>query len=294
MGFNFCGRFENQKDDIGESVVEIEKADKREVLTEDDYADDFDEKCEKAERKLIFSGTTDTNADYGKGGGKQYFIQDAAILKERGNLIPISKEICTFNPETDIYSPDIRRSNSQEGYLIHLDNRDLNNKELEQLDFSTSDHLETEYEQYGDDLSKEETEFLDENTPETDALTQAEKDEKKPQTDFRHPLADQEESNGFNHPDGWSNPEYVEDGSVYYQLVPEFKDKHETKSSYFTDKETIDSCRDENGNIVLSELMQTLQKSPNKEKVIDSDGNESEEYVTEYSVIQYKFERGEE
>ena len=56
----------------------------------------------------------------------------------------------------------------------------------------------------------------------------------------------------------------------------------------------IDSCRDENGNIVLSELMQTLQKSPNKEKVIDSDGNESEEYVTEYSVIQYKFERGEE
>lgn len=40
--------------------------------------------------------------------------------------------------------------------------------------------------------------------------------------------------------------------------------------------------------------MQTLQKSPNKEKVIDSDGNESEEYVTEYSVIQYKFERGEE
>ena len=215
-------------------------------------------------------------------------------MKERGNLIPISKEICTFNPETDIYSPDIRRSNSQESYLIHLDNRDLNNKELEQLDFSTSDHLETEYEQYGDDLSKEETEFLDENTPETDALTQAEKDEKKPQTDFRHPLADQEESNGFNHPDGWSNPEDVEDGSVYYQLVPEFKDKHETKSSYFTDKETIDSCRDENGNIVLSELMQTLQKSPNKEKVIDSDGNESEEYVTEYSVIQYKFERGEE
>ena len=46
MGFNFCGRFENQKDDIGESVVEIEKADKREVLTEDDYADDFDEICE--------------------------------------------------------------------------------------------------------------------------------------------------------------------------------------------------------------------------------------------------------
>lgn len=46
----------------------------------------------------------------------------------------------------------------------------------------------------------------------------------------------------------------------------------------------------ENGNIVLLELMQTLQKSPNKEKVIDSDVNESEEYVTEYSVIQYKIE----
>lgn len=246
---------------------------------------------EKTEKNLIFSGTADENSDYGKGGGKQFFIQGASELKQTGELVAISKENCVFNPETDIYSPDIRKS-QMDKYTIHVDNRNLDKNEVEQLDLSTADDndLSSAEENCEENLNKDEIEYLEENTPADEALTETITDDKAKE-DYDHPIGNQEDSEGFNHPDAWSNPEELKTGDTYYQLLPVFKDGHESKSSYFTDKETIDSCRDENGNIVLSTLMQKLQKSPNKENIIDSDGNKHEEYVSEYSVIEYKYQK---
>ena len=53
--------------------------------------------------------------------------------------------------------------------------------------------------------------------------------------------------------------------------------------------QTIVSCRDKDGNIVLSSLTQKLQKQPNMETRSDSDGNSQETYVEEYSIVQYEF-----
>lgn len=257
---------------------------------ENDKAGDGNE--EKREKNLIFSGTVDVNSDYGKGGGKQFFIQGASELKQTGELVPISKENCVFNLETDIYSSDIRKSKMDE-YTIHVDNRNLDKSEVEQLDLSSTaddNDLSSVEGNCEENLKEDEIEYLNENTPADEALSEIITDDKA-KADYDHPIGNQEDSEGFNHPDAWSNPEELKTGDTYYQLVPVFKDGHETKSSYFTDKETIDSCRDENGNIVLSSLMQKLQKSPNKENIIDSDGNKHEEYVSEYSVIEYKYQK---
>lgn len=255
---------------------------------EDDYSDDLDQMLEKAEKKqgqyIYFSGKADVNSDYGEGGGKQYFIQNASFLKEKGNLMVINREICKFNPETDLYSLDTRE---KKGLSIHLDNRPLMEEEIKQLDLSTSEDDKQNADEWEDRLTKEEIKDLDKNTPNVEWLTRNPPGWEK--EDFDHPAGNQEDSNGKNHPDGWTNPLELKDGTIYYQLLPDFKSGRETKTPYFTDKETVDSCRDENGKIILSALMQKLQKEPNKEELTDSEGNIYEAYVEEYSVVQYKF-----
>lgn len=326
MGNIFRDRFENHMD-----VSTTDRVDKIDTCSEDDYSDDFEQLCKNSEDKfqspissvttdtlsplkkdnihskniskessiscdiksgIIFSGTANANFDYGEGGKKQYFIQDAAFLKQKNNLIPIGHEKCTFNPRTDFYKATIQGSGKSKdnSFLIHLDNRIFTKEEIEELDASTPTNLNQNNAPSISELTTDEINYLDENTPETSAIPSTSFDSNgKLQPDYRHPLGDQEDSNGFNHPDAWSNPTDLKDGDIYYQLIPNFKDKHETKSSYFTDKETIDSCRDQNGDIVLSALMQKLQKFPNTETIFDSDGNEHSEYVTEYTIIQYKY-----
>ena len=248
---------------------------------------DASSKLEKRHKRIAFSGTTDANPDYGSGGGHQYFIQHAKALKRVKELTPMSQEILTFNPKTDIYTPDIRKSKDS-SFTIHIDDRPLSKEELEQLDSSTPDILSSELpistsETYDDKTISQ----LDENTASTQSLTKAMPNRKH--ADYHHPMSDQEDSNGFNHPDGWSDAFELKDGDTYYQLIPVFKDGAKTNSSYFTDKETIDSCRGEDGTIILSKLMQKLQKSPNLEEVPDPDGTTHKEYVSEYAVIQYRF-----
>lgn len=249
---------------------------------------DDSSKLEKRHKRIAFSGTTDANPDYGSGGGRQYFIQYAKALKRVKELTPMSQEILTFNPKTDIYTPDIRKSEDS-SFTIHIDNRPLPKEKLEQLDSSTPDILSSELpvstsEAYDD----KEFSQLDENTASIPSLTKVMPNRKH--ADYHHPMTDQEDSNGTNHPDDWSNKFELKDGDIYYQLVPIFKDGSKTKSSYFTDKETIDSCRGEDGTIILSKLMQKLQKSPNLEEITDPDGTTHKEYVSEYAVIQYRFD----
>lgn len=317
MGFKFSGHFEGDLNDAVESSEKpekMEKTEKREYDSEDEYSDDFDKICDQLEakeqnkdaiteqkesRRIVFSGEADENFDYGKGGARQYFIQDAKELKASGNLIPLSKESCTFNSKTDVYTADIRRDKEDPERLIHLDSRNLNKEELKQLDGSTADDLHVGVDHYDEaeyepEISKEELDYLDENTVSEEALKPVERKtegelEGAPSPDYRHPLGDQEESGGVNHPDAWSNPEKLKDGATYYQLLPQFKDGHESPSSYFTDKETVDSCRDEKGKIDLAALMQKLQKSPNMEEIVDEKGSKHTEYVRKYSVIEYQY-----
>ena len=256
-------------DDLEELCDRVEKKQKdiKELPKEED--DLFEEKIEESEaaqedskkqKHILFSGKVDANGDYGEGGGNQYFIQNSRILKQNGNLIPVSREVCRFNPETDRYSSDIRMN--EDGYQVHLENRPLMEEDLK---------------------------YLDKNTPSTEGLRIVPPGEK--QEDFLRPLGNQEDMRGEYHPDGWTNPKELKDGDIYYQLVPGVGNGEKIYSSYFTDKETIDSCRDNDGNIVLSSLMQKLQKQPNMETRSDSDGNSQETYVEEYSIVQYKFKQ---
>ena len=286
MRINFNERLE---DNSKEEAMEKALNENRKLSDfEDDYSDDLDQMLEKVEKKqgqyIYFSGKADVNSDYGEGGGKQYFIQNASFLKEKGNLMVIDREICKFNPETDLYSLDIRERN---GLSIHLDNRPLMEQEIKQLDLSTPEDAKQNIDEWVDRLTKEDIKDLDKNTPNAEWLTRNPPGWEK--EDFYHPAGNQEDSNGKNHPDGWTNPLELKDGTIYYQLLPDFKSGRETKTPYFTDKETVDSCRDENGKIILSALMQKLQKEPNKEELTDSEGNIYEAYVEEYSVVQYKF-----
>lgn len=56
-------------------------------------------------------------------------------------------------------------------------------------------------------------------------------------------------------PDGWKNPRGLKDGQVLYQLSVDGN----TTSPYFTDQATVDSCRDENGNLDFNQLRAKLQ-----------------------------------
>lgn len=316
MKFEFNEHIEKKQDTKIETTAlskEIEMS-----MFKEDYSDEFDRICDMAERQLndtehtsqngdkimesfedeissvekksdryiYFKGNADVNSDYGKGGGRQYFIQYANELKEKGNLVIVDQEKCIFNPETDKHLADIKLSN---GYLVHYDYRNLSKEEISYLDYSTPEKEKCieKIQENSKELLKEEIEYLDENTINTDGLTKIRAGQKH--EDFEHPLGNQEDCYGEVHPDGWENAIELKEGEVYYQLRPESEDGSDTKSPYFTDKETIDSCRDKNGNIILGELMCKLQIPLKKVAGFDAEGNRSINYVRNYSIIQYKF-----
>ena len=295
MKINFNERIEEcQSADIKTSFDEKEDLFEKKIKAVEGISKE--DAGKQSGRYIYFSGKADVNSDYGQGGGNQYFIQNASLLKRKGNLVAVDREICKFSPETDLYSPNIREQN---GRLIHLDNRPLMKEDAQQLEATTLNRISLNVGKYDvavgnqnadgwdSKITKEELKYLDENTADVEWQTRNPSGWKR--EDFYHPAGNQEDSEGKNHPDVWTNPQELKDGTIYYQLLPNFRDGSQTETSYFTDKETIDSCRDENGVINLSSLMQKLQKDPNKEKRTDSEGNTYETYVEEYSVIQYKF-----
>ena len=89
MRINFNERLEDNSEI---KVTENALTENRKLsIPEDDYSDDLEQMLEKTEKKqrqyVYFSGKADVNSDYGKGGGNQYFIQNASFLKEKGNII---------------------------------------------------------------------------------------------------------------------------------------------------------------------------------------------------------------
>ena len=228
-------------------------------------------------RHLVFSAIADANPDYGNGGGKQYFIQRAFELKEKGGLKLQSQIVLGFQPEKEVFkanvrdSPEARKPQKETGndvnsfFKIHIDKREM------------AEEIE------------EELKYLDENTIDTEGLTRIEDEQNsdgKKHEDWLTPLGNQEDSGGKNHPDSWSNPTELKVGSMYFQITPIFNDgTSETKSSYFTNEETINSCKNTKGDISASALLQKLQIEPKKEMVIDESGNVKEEYIDRKSVV---------
>lgn len=82
------------------------------------------------------------------------------------------------------------------------------------------------------------------------------------------PLSSQQDTNGEYFPDGWK-PVELSQGTVLYQLAGE----DGTKSSYFTDAATVDSCRDSRtGEVDLNLLKEKLQVNDqdNAKKILTS------------------------
>lgn len=328
MGLNLREHFEDKIDVVPpETAGDVDKIGKfseespyedlfedRLSQIKDEYLEDPNKEMDGIKEKdIIFSSIANANFDYGKGGGNQYFIQNAATMKEDGRLIEISREELDFNPDTDIFKADIRRfqdaydsykkrkmDNGEPvtgDYLIHFDSRGLSEKEMKEMEESIVSSCQLENVGFSDlnkdqssiaELIMDEINYLDENTPSTEALTKVEADQKH--EDYLHPLGNQEDSGGFNHPDNWSNPKELEEGVIYYQLSPIFEDgSTDTKSSYFTDKETVESCRNEKGNVSVSDLIQKLQVAPKAEMIKDEDGHINEEYITKYALTAFEY-----
>lgn len=237
----------------------------------------------------LFESIAKENPEYGEGGGRQYFVQDASDLKESGQLLPQNCMTLTMNPSDKI---------------SHIENAGLDDEELRYLDENTptierQEDITDEIEHSGRDeqggysihlnngIDDEELRYLDENTPAVESLTRVE--EGQTHEDYRHPLGNQEDSRGLVNPDAWSDPRDIRDGEELYQISPVFSDgSTETKSSYFTDQKTIDSCRSKDGQIDLSKLLEKLQVPPKKD--VSADGEESSNIVISYQLTKYRYQ----
>lgn len=246
------------------------------------------------QKDVAYRAIVDANPEYGEGGGVQYFIPHAYDIKQEGRLKPQNPpEILEFN-EKDVFKADIRDSQYSE-HKIHLDKRKFLEEDVEEitdsLDHRTSGEL-------SEVISDDELKYLDENTIATEGITDTRdrffinKDgERESHEDYFRPHGNQEDAGGKTMPDSWSNPKELEEGKIYYQLSPFYSDgNQDTKSSYFTNIETINLCRDTNGTISVSELLQKLQIEPKKE-FIESNGGEKEIYVSKYVLTAYVYQR---
>ena len=221
-----------------------------------------DEMGEKKEGNLFFEGTAYENPQFGEGGGKQFFIRDAAEMKKDGRLKAIESEKLVFNREE--YHPDSSVVVEGDGYSVMYDMRPLTDEKMSELnqlaeetDFDNVAYPRDEAYDYESAITQDELDEMDENTPDTQGLVRAGGDTLE--EGYKQPASDQENSNQRYFPDPWKNPEKLKEGETYYQVAVAGK---ETKSSYFTDLETVNACREKDGNVNLSKLFQKLQINP--------------------------------
>ena len=236
------------------------------------------------EEEKVFSSIVDANVEYGEGGGNQYFIQNAPLLKEKDFLQKISEEKINYNEDNQSHSKKYSEKKI-DGINILYDKRKINGDELKYLDENTSDNNapENNTEERIEDV--EEYNQLEKSTPSTESLTYVKGGENH--EDYFHPLGNQEDSEGYE-ADSWKNAEDMNNGEIYYQILPEYKNESlKSKSSYFTDAETVDSCRNHDGEIDANKLFTKLQKKPNVE--VDKSGNITT--VSSYILIGYVYNR---
>ena len=251
-------------------------------------------------RDIAYCSVADANPEYGDGGGIQYFIPHAYDIKKAGMLSRIdSPEKFNFNIK-DIVKADIRDSTNAE-YKIHLDKREFSGDDATEILDSSSDITSGEL---SESISKVDLQYLDENTIATEGLTDNkdrffinENGVLDSHEDYYRPHGNQEdtyknkEPEKWIMPDSWSNPIELKEGEVFYQLTPVFRDgQSDTFSSYFTDKDTVDKCKDKNGIVSISALMQKLQMPP-KTEILEEAGERKEVYVNNYELTAYVYKK---
>ena len=60
-------------------------------------------------------------------------------------------------------------------------------------------------------------------------------------------------------PDAWSNPRELKDNEKFYQIRPA---NAKEASDYFTNSDTVNACKDKNGNVNVGKLLDLLQIDP--------------------------------
>ena len=264
-------------DDI--SINAISKVEEQLVDVETDVGDKVppvDEMGEKKEGDLFFEGPAYENPQFGEGGGKQFFIRDAAEMKKDGRLKATETAKLIFNRSE--YHPDSSVVSEGDEYSVLYDKRPLTDEKLNELteetDFDNLAHPRDEDYDYESTITQDELDEMDENTPDTQGLSRVGGDTLE--EGYKQPTSDQENSWARYFPDAWKNPERLKEGEVYYQVSSAGK---ETKSSYFTDLETVNSCRDEDGKVNVSKLFTKLQIDPGEGE--------------EFELTEYKYQSNE-
>ena len=196
-----------------------------------------------------FTGKAQANWKYGSGGIQQCFIQNAFEMKKahpaagNGRLIEVEREY---------EAPGLARANSMPSGVtnhqlsstwITVDAHPLTTEEqmeIAQLE-KTSPMKEEDSIQSLDVERNPDTVYLDENTIDVRGLNQYGANVEKEA--WIRPFSNQEDDK--LDPDGWKNPEQLQDGQVFYQLS---KDGN-TTSSYFVTEDVINDCRKADGTV---------------------------------------------
>ena len=210
-----------------------------------------------------FESVVDANGEYGDGGAKQYFIPDANNMKKDGRLVVVDQE--QEDPEKRT-GPGQRNAYSyvnEDGVTVHVDKRPLDEEEAKQLaEGIPEEPVNYDNYQYDDKpLTEEEIADLDANTRDELGLNRADGD---PVTEsYRNPHSNQQDSGGMYQADGWQDPTKMQDGEYFYQLSVD----GDTRSAYFTDEQTVDGCRREDGSVDFDQLREKLQVADGDSKV---------------------------
>lgn len=234
----------NEEDDELIPVHPEETASEESRPTEDEYA---------------YTGKVDANPQYGNGGATQYFVPHANEMKQDGRLV--QRDVQVEDPAARTKSGEpapVKEYVNENGVRVTLDERPMDPDEWKELEESCP---ESEAEAIGrayqaEDLSEEDLAAVSQEMP-SDSFYQDYNNE------YRHPLTNQENSEGSYSPDGWQEPVTLKEGQVLYQLSVD----GDTKSCYFTDQDTIDSCRREDGSIDFDALRDKLQVGNGDDKI---------------------------
>lgn len=210
-------------------------------LGKDKEIDDSDILSVKGVKELfkgiVFEGKTKENPQYGEGGGKQYFIPDFGDMKLDGRMTKLNEVRLEYKGpfiEDTGTTAAVEKQNHQFDYCVDIT--------------PLTDDEKAEWTQ------------LDEETRDEQGLSKVMLDkESQIVVDRKNPWSDQEDSQGSVFPDAYSDPRELKSGEIYYQLRPT---DARFDSPYVTDEKTVESCRDENGEVDAVKLLQKLQIRP--------------------------------
>lgn len=200
---------------------------------------------------LVQSGTALENPKYGEGGGKQYFIPDASRkpIRECGK-IPLKNGSLEKVGETNLQydGPSNHSKNQNESKIeeqkikptVTVDNSPLSKS------------------------GKDEWKQLDENTIDERGLPKVMPAGEQKSENWKHAHSNQENRGSDTSPDSWTNPRQLKDGEKFYQLRPS---NENAASDYFTDAETVNKSRKENGDVDVGKLLNALQVDPYDNKI---------------------------